>query len=221
MSLQKPLREQRPLSGQTRRNWLIASVNVLGGLVAGASGIYFLWIPSGGYQGGRNPYYSVTVLFSRQTWDLLHTWGGVAMIVALVVHFAIHWEWVVMMARSVVNALRSKGKSLSRGSQLNVAINLAIALSFLVTALSGITFLFVQGGGYRGGANPGWDPNFLFSRTTWDLIHTWAGVAFLISAVAHFVIHWRWVKNVTLRMAGRQRPGTQNTLVSQRTQPLA
>ena len=47
------------------------------------------------------------------------------------------------------------------------------------------------------GNNPGWDPNFLLSRSTWDLIHTWSGVVATVAAVVHFAIHWRWVKNVS------------------------
>jgi cytochrome b subunit of formate dehydrogenase len=74
---------------------------------------------------------------------------------------------------------------------------LLVAASFLVCALSGIYFLFAPSGGFQGGQNPGWDPNWLFSRITWDLIHTWSGVVLIVAAAVHFAIHWRWVKNVT------------------------
>ena len=39
---------------------------------------------------------------------------------------------------------------------------------------------------------------FLFSRTTWDLIHTWAGVTLIAAAVIHLAIHWRWIVKVAL-----------------------
>ena len=74
------------ISAQNRNNWLLDATLFLGGVLAALSGIYFLFVPSGGYQGGRNPTYGVTVLFDRHTWDDLHTWGGVAMIAAAVVH---------------------------------------------------------------------------------------------------------------------------------------
>ena len=70
----------KTVSLQTRTNWIIDLTVFLGGLAAAISGIYFLFLPSGGYQGGRNPMYGVTVLFARHTWDDLHTWSGVAMI---------------------------------------------------------------------------------------------------------------------------------------------
>jgi cytochrome b subunit of formate dehydrogenase len=182
---------------QTRKKWLLDAIIFLSGLVAALSGIYFLFVPSGGYQGGRNPIYGLTILFSRHTWDDLHTWSGVLMIAVAVLHFALHWRWVKVMSKRTVKALLSRETKLSKGPRLNVAINVLVAVSFLLTAVSGIYFLFAPSGGFQGGRNPGWDPMFLFSRTTWDLIHTWAGVVFIAAAVVHFWIHWRWIKTMT------------------------
>lgn len=183
-----------------RNKWLLFAIVFLSGLVASLSGIYFLFLPSGGYEGGRNPWYGVTILFSRHAWEDLHAWGGVLMIVVAVVHFAIHWRWVKVMSKRTVKALFSRETKLAKGPRLSVAVNLVIAVSFLLTAVSGIYFLFAPSGGFEGGRNIGWDPMFLFSRTTWDLIHTWAGVAFIGAAVVHFWMHWRWIKNMTTRL---------------------
>jgi Domain of unknown function (DUF4405) len=187
------------MSSQTRANWLIDLTVLLGGLLASLSGIYFMFLPSGGYQGGRNPMYGVTLLFDRHTWDDLHTWTGVAMIVAAIIHFAIHWQWVKTMTRRTANAVLSKGSSLSNGAKLNVAIDALVALSFFVTAVSGLYFLLVPTGGFEGGRNAGQAVVILFNNTTWDLIHTWAGVIMIGAVIVHLWIHWRWVTNVTSR----------------------
>jgi cytochrome b subunit of formate dehydrogenase len=184
---------------QTRKKWLLDAIIFLSGLVAALSGIYFLFVPSGGYQGGRNPMYGVTILFSRHTWEDLHTWSGVLMIAIAVLHFAIHWRWVKVMSKRTVKALLSRETKLSKGPRLNVAINLLVAISFLLTAVSGIYFLFAPSGGFQGGRNTVWDPMFLFSRTTWDLIHTWAGLVFIGAVAVHFWIHWQWIKSMTGR----------------------
>jgi hypothetical protein len=184
---------------QIRKKWLLDATVFLSGLVAALSGLYFLFVPSGGYQGGRNPMYGVTILFNRHTWEDLHTWGGVLMIAITVLHFAIHWRWVKVMSKQTVKALLSRETRLSKGPRLNVAINAVAAVGFLLTAVSGIYFLFAPSGGFQGGSNTGWDPMFLFSRTTWDLIHTWAGVAFIGAAAVHFWIHWQWIKTMTKR----------------------
>jgi hypothetical protein len=185
------------ISAQTRRKWLIDVFLFLGGILAALSGIYFLFLPSGGFQGGRNPMYGVTVLFSRHTWEDLHTWGGLLMMVAAAVHFAIHWRWVEAMFRRAKNALFSDGSRMSRFAKFNVALNALVGVSFLVCALSAVYFLLAPSGGSQGGTNPGWDPNVLFSRTTWDLIHTWSGVVMIIAAAVHFAIHWQWITKVT------------------------
>ena len=192
--------KQVRISKRTRMNWLMDAAVFVGGVIAALSGVYFLFLPSGGFQGGRNPMYGINILFDRHTWDDLHTWGGVLMIAAVAIHLAFHWQWVKMMARRVANRLMSRGTQMSRGAKINVAINVLIGLGFLLCALTGIYFLFAPAGGFQGGSNPGWDPGFLFSRTTWDLIHTWSGVALTAAAAAHLFIHWRWIRNVTLKV---------------------
>lgn len=184
------------ISAQTRKNWLIDAAVLLGGLLAGLSALYFLFLPSGGYRGGRNPMYGITILFDRHTWSELHTWAGLAMIGAVAVHLTIHWSWVRIMGKRTANALLSKGSQLSKGARWNVAVDALVAVSFLICALSGVYFLF---DGPEVGHGAGSDPAFLFSRVTWDLIHTWSGVVLMIAVAVHLIIHWRWVKNVTAR----------------------
>ena len=191
------------MSLQTRANWLIDLTVLLGGLLASLSGIYFLFLPSGGYRGGRNPMYGITILFDRHTWDDLHTWTGIAMIVAAAVHLAIHWQWVKTMTRRIVNAITAKGSGMSRGAILNVVVDAIVAISFLLTAVSGLYFLVWPSGGRS------LSPAILFNSAAWDLIHTWAGVIMISAIVIHFWIHWRWVTNVTSRffLSLWQRPG--------------
>ncbi len=178
------------MSKQTRANWLIDTAVFFSALIAALSGIYFLFLPSGGYHGGRNPMYGVTILFDRHTWDDLHTWGGVVMIAAVVIHFALHWKWVVSMAGRVAKGLLGKGTKLNAHGRFNVALDALVGISFLVAAVSGVYFLFAPHGH---SATVG----FIFSHTTWDLVHTWSGVVMIVTAVIHFAIHWRWVVNVT------------------------
>ena len=188
---------------------MVDAVVFVGAVLASLSGIYFLFLPSGGYQGGRNPWYNVQILFSRHTWDDLHTWGGVLMIAAAIIHVAIHLPWIRMMTRRIVNSALGRGTRFSRGAMVNLVVDGLIAVSFVITAVSGIVFLLLPEGGYQGGANAGWAVSPLFSRTTWDLIHTWGGVTMIVAALLHFWIHWRWVVNVTRRFFLSLRPRPQ------------
>lgn len=187
------------MSIKTRKNWLVDLSVFLGGVLAGLSGVYFLFLPSGGYQGGRNAMYGITILFERHTWSTIHAWGGILMIAAVAIHLTMHWHWVRLMGRKVRNMLRTRQRQMSNGARINLAINVAIATNFALCALSGIYFLFAPAGGFQGGHNPGWDPGFLLSRTTWDLVHAWSGIVLIVASVLHFEIHWRWISKVTAR----------------------
>ncbi len=179
------------LSTTTRNNWLVFATVFVGAVLAMISGIYYLFAPV-----GKNAIY---VLVAREIWDNVHLIGGVLMIAAAVIHFVIHWNWVKTTVRRVILMMKTGQGHFSSGSRMNIIVDVIVALSFLITALSGIYFLFAPDGGYQGGRNLNWDPNFLFSRTTWDVIHTWAAVILTIAAVLHFYIHWGWITKVSIR----------------------
>jgi hypothetical protein len=181
------------LSNQTRRNWVIDLFLFCGALLASLSGVYFLYLPVG-YQGGRNPLYGINILFGRETWDLLHTWSGIAMISIAVLHIVLHWKWITSIAKRLWRELTCQCTPLNAYGKFNAGINLLIGLTFLLSAISGVYFLFFTGSAQAG------HPILLFSRTTWDLIHTWASVLMILAAIIHFAIHWRWVIKVTKRI---------------------
>jgi hypothetical protein len=182
------------LSKQTKKNWWVDLILFGSALIAALSGVYFLFLPSGGYRGGRNTLYNVQFLFTRQTWDDLHTWGGAVMISAAIIHLAFHWKWVISMVRRIFNDLFGRSGSMNPRGRWNLVLDLVVGISFLLAALSGLYFLFFPGG------HAAADPLFLFTRTTWDLIHTWSGVILIAAAVLHFAIHWNWIAKVTRKL---------------------
>ena len=93
------------ISNRTRINWALDFAVFISALLAGLTGVYFLFFASGGYQGGRNPLHDVTLFFSRSTWSDLHVWGGVSMILIVVIHLMYHLNWVLNMGRKMLKAL--------------------------------------------------------------------------------------------------------------------
>jgi hypothetical protein len=190
------LRKRRSIAPQTRNNWLIDAMLFLGVVTASITGIYFLFIPSGGYQGGRNPMFGVTLLFQRHTWEDLHIWAGFLMVMAALVHIVVHWNWIVSMARRVWTEITTRQSQFNNRGRTNLLINAAVGLSFSIAAVSGIYLFFVPGGSHGV-----LDPVILFTRKTWVLIHTWSGILMIAAFVTHFYIHWRWVFKVSRKMA--------------------
>ncbi len=188
------------VSTQTRRNWWIDLFLFTTGIVSALSGIYFLFLPTGGYKGGANPFYNIRILFLRETWEDIHAWGGVAMIVIALLHIPLHWNWFVSMYKRMLKEIKGTSEKMGAKGRYNLYVNLTLALSGLIVGLSGLYFFLIPGASHGSGLP---DPIWLFNRTTWDLIHTWAFVVMFAAAVLHFAIHWKWVTKVTTKIVNR------------------
>lgn len=101
------------VSTQTKHNWLVDSGLLISAMLASLSGIYFLFLPRGGYAGGRNPFYGIVILFERHTWEDLHTWTGIVMIAIASIHLIRHWPWVVSMSRRLAKEMTGQCGSMN------------------------------------------------------------------------------------------------------------
>ena len=205
----------RKPSNFTRRNWEIDFALFLSGFAAIISGIYFLFFPSGGYRGGRNPYYGIVLLFNRTDWENIHIYTGLAMIAAAVIHFAIHWKWVWGMTRRMGNMVLGRCEALNGRGKFNVILDAVVASSFFLAAVSGVYFYFFPESNKLLA-----DPYILgLSKYVWDMIHTWSGVVLTGAAVVHFYIHWNWVTKVTKRYFGTLLPSGSTPVQSSAVSP--
>jgi cytochrome b subunit of formate dehydrogenase len=85
-------------------NYVVDLIIMVGFILAAVSGLVLLFAGSGGYQGGRNPRAVQEVLsLSRWTWKALHDWGGIAVVGGVLVHFVLHWKWIVCMTRNLLH----------------------------------------------------------------------------------------------------------------------
>lgn len=205
--------KKRVFSPQTRNNFLLDMPMLISGLVSVLTGIYFLFLPIGGYQGGRNPYYGIVIFFERHSWGDIHTWSSIIIMALAALHIPLHWGWIKKMTRSGVRAVAGKTR-LNKFSQFNLFINVLIGLSGLICGLSGLYFLFEPVLVPLGSS--GW----IFTQFAWDMIHTWSGVVATAAAILHFAIHWRWVTKVFSKYWGAFRERYLSTRKGQLAQPV-
>jgi hypothetical protein len=171
------------------------------GVAASLTGIYFLVFPIGGYQGGRNPYYGIRILFERSTWDDLHTWTGVLMVLIAAIHITYHWSWFKNMGKKIYNEMIGRQSTMNWRGRLNLMLNILVGVGFLLAAISGIYFLFAPPqNAYASSHGTGIVEAIWLNRQVWDMIHTWSGVVFVSAVIVHVAIHWGWIYKVTRKL---------------------
>ncbi len=195
------MKRKSNLTPKLKQNWWIDAVLGLSAVFAILSSLYFLAFPVGGYQGGRNPYYNIRMIFDRYTWDMLHTWTGVLMIMTALLHIIIHWSWITGTANRTWQVITGKQKSFAPRLTYNIFLDVLIGISFVICAVSGIFFLLYPNGGQNA-------QSIIISRYAWDMLHTWSGVVMTIAAILHFALHWKWVVNITGKLINKNKKET-------------
>lgn len=85
--------------------------------------------------------------------------------------------------------------------KMNYLLDVVIGLAFLLSAATGIAFLFLGSGGYQGGRNPGFQTVWLgLSREVWSDLHTLGSLVMIAGIGAHLILHWKWIVCVTKQM---------------------
>jgi len=87
----------KSLNWKAQFNILLDVVAALSFLVVAISGVVLLFLPS-----GRSFEVVDGFLLSKATWDIIHTWSGVVMLIAAILHFYIHWKWITKVTGRVI-----------------------------------------------------------------------------------------------------------------------
>jgi len=179
------------LSYQTRLRYGLVVMLLLSGLAIIFSSFYFLYFPVG-FQGGKNPFYGTVILFDRVTWDLIHLWSGIVMILVILIHIPIHWKWIIVMTQRCFGNKRCRIGRLNWKAKWNIFLDGFAALSFIWASISGIYLLFNPKNSFAS-----LPISLFFPYQTWDVIHTWSGAFMIIAVLLHVLLHWGWIVNIS------------------------
>ncbi len=92
-------------------------------------------------------------------------------------------------------------------AKLNYVLDALIGLAFLISAGTGVLFLFIGSGGYQGGMNTTYGSAFLgLNRWVWSDLHTWASLIMISGVLLHVVLHWNWIVCVTRQVFAAPKP---------------
>jgi Na+/H+-dicarboxylate symporter len=115
----------------------------------------------------------------------LHEWLSVALIVPLLLHLIINWEWTVRV-------LNTFAERLFHASRLNLLVDVALFVSAVAVMLSGLVVSSVISGvfGVANGAS-----------ALWVAVHSVSADAAVALLLLHLGLHWRWILNVSRKFA--------------------
>ena len=85
------------LNRRARLNIILNVVAAVSFIFVAVSGIYLMVVP-----GGKSASTAPVIFFNYRAWDVIHTWSGIVMIIASLVHFLIHWGWIVKVSVRVL-----------------------------------------------------------------------------------------------------------------------
>jgi len=90
-------------------------------------------------------------------------------------------------------------------TQMNYLVDCVILIAFVLSAISGLTFLTPLGWlNLEAAAGPA----FLgLSLSIWNDLHTFASIAMIAGVALHLILHWTWIFTMTKRTLGKQLPG--------------
>lgn len=99
------------------RNYLVDTLIGIAFLVAGLSALVFLvpasWID---FSTSTTPTF---LGLDFGIWQTLHKWGGIVMLVGVVIHQLLHWNWIVSMTKKVLPKPKLKRQEQPEASQVS------------------------------------------------------------------------------------------------------
>ncbi|HAU31241.1 MAG: Uncharacterized protein XD84_0358 [Desulfotomaculum sp. 46_80] len=120
----------------------------------------------------------------KATGNIVHEWLGAAIVVILVTHILLHWQWAV-------NTTRRFFQKIGAEPRINYILNAAIFINFTTILFSGLMMskVLLPIIGLRSSVSPFW--KFLHSAST-DII--------LLLVAIHIGLHWNWIINNLKRL---------------------
>jgi quinol-cytochrome oxidoreductase complex cytochrome b subunit len=79
-------------------NYIIDFLAGISFLITAITGlVIFFFLPSGVRQGSYQTFLGII----KGTWAIVHDWAGIIFILLVIIHFMLHWDWIVCMTRKI------------------------------------------------------------------------------------------------------------------------
>jgi cytochrome b561 len=154
-------------------------------------------------QQGLGPYGNVDSIFDwpRYLWVEYHSWISIILVIVILIHIFIHWDWFVDITKRIINNIKQKR---IRITERYITASILFIL-FLFECLSGFVIWLIMPRGrdnyfemIEGIGRTFWG----LQRDVWSDLHAWVAIVIVAIVILHIAMHWRWVIRTT---AGEKR----------------
>lgn len=78
-------------------------------------------------------------------------------------------------------------------TKITYFIDIVMAFLLIVVTISSVALYLLPSGVRRGG----WQLFLGITKKGWMSIHSWSGWLLIVLMIIHFLMHWKWVKEMT------------------------
>ena len=131
----------------------------------------------------------------------IHEWLSITLVVPILVHLVINWEWTVQVTKRFFARLLS-------ASRLNLVVDTALFASTVAVMVSGLAVSSVVAGffGLTSGASP-----------LWIAVHEISATGTIVTLLVHFALHGKWFVQTLSTMFGPRPAGGRTVATGSRT----
>jgi hypothetical protein len=126
----------------------------------------------------------LAAFYPDRTGLVVHEWISVAVIVPLLFHLIINWDWTV-------HVIERFAERLLHASRLNLLVDVALFVSAVAVMLSGLMVSQVVAA---------WFGVAIAPSPIWVAVHSVSADVVIAALLVHLALHWRWVFNVARRL---------------------
>lgn len=90
-----------------RINYVVDFLALISFVATALSGLAIkFFMPSGVRQGRLQEFLGV----QKGTWSEIHDWFGILLIIFVIIHFILHWNWIICMTKNIFKADKCENK---------------------------------------------------------------------------------------------------------------
>jgi predicted permease len=86
-------------------NYILFIFLVISGLIQAVSGFLLWLVIPGGHRGfgiGGGLARTGNFIWSRYTWIEIHDWSAVALVIIVIIHIILHWNWIIYTTKKIL-----------------------------------------------------------------------------------------------------------------------